>query len=275
MHSAGSEANEAYRRGDCKIGDRLYAEMEESEQRVLPEVDGLILVSRASAEDVFERVPPTRRLPSLIAPNFLADDWGRTNGLHASCHGDLVTVGRLAIEKNHRYLLEILAAANRMGRRYTLTVVGDGPERPALHWLRHSLGLDDQVHFLGAQDEVASVLAGHRVYVHGAFAEPFGIVLIEAMAKGLPVVAGPVGGIPDVFRDGIEGRYIPLDSAVEAASVLIELMEDPERLAQYSVAARHRFDQLFRASVVGPSMARFMAELLPHDASLYSASAAV
>jgi glycosyltransferase involved in cell wall biosynthesis len=260
MHSAGSEADEACRRGDCVPGDRLYNGLVDAESRVLPVVDGLVFVSSSSAEDVYTRVPAARAVPSIVAPNFLPDDWGR-DSTRAPVDRDLVTVGRLTPEKNHRYLIEILAAAKRLGHPYTLTVVGDGIEAAPLDRLCHELGVDQQVAFLGARRDVASVLAHHRVYLHGATVEPFGIVLIEAMAKGLPLLAGPVGGIPEVFRDGIEGRYLPLDSVPDATEIVISLLSDENLQRAYGTSAKQRFHSEFSASVVGPRLEEFFGGL--------------
>lgn len=152
----------------------------------------------------------------------------------------------------------MLHAANQMGRRLTLDIVGDGPCRHRLERFARSLGIANQVRFLGARRDVQTLLSAHRVLVHAATREPFGMVFIEAMASGLPVVSSDVGGISEVFEPGVEGLVWPLDDPSAAARVLIDLLEDEERLSQLSTAARRRFEKSFDAKVVGPVLERFL-----------------
>ena len=101
-------------------------------------------------------------------------------------------------------------------RNYSLDVIGDGPLRHALTHRAEDLGIAGNVRFLGARDDVRAQLPGHRLYVHSARREAFGICLIEAMAAGLPVLATPVGGIPEVLDGGRAGALWPLDDPAEA-----------------------------------------------------------
>jgi glycosyltransferase involved in cell wall biosynthesis len=114
------------------------------------------------------------------------------------------------------------------------------------------------VQFLGFQGNAARLLSGHRAYVHSALIENLPIVLIEALASGMPVLAAPVGGIPEVFDDGREGCYWPLDDPAEGASRLIALLEDTARYSAMSVAAVHRFEQHFETSVVASRLLDFL-----------------
>ena len=112
--------------------------------------------------------------------------------------------------------------------------------------------------FLGFQGNAARLLSGHRAYVHSAVIENLPIVLIEALATGIPVLAAPVGGIPEVFTDGGEGFYWPLDDPAEGASRLIALLEDPARYAALADAAVQRFEQHFETSVVASRLLDFL-----------------
>ena len=154
---------------------------------------------------------------------------------------DLVTVGGLELHKNQPYLLDVLAAANRLGRRFTLDVIGEGPTHKALLARRAELGLDDQVRMHGRLPSARPALPGHRAYVHAATREAFPYAVIEAMAAGLPIVAGATGGIPEMVDDGVEGRFWPLDDADAAARILIDLLDDEPRRASSAAAALTRF----------------------------------
>ena len=80
-----------------------------------------------------------------------------------------------------------------------------GPDRQRLQQLARDLGVLDQVHFMGFQPDAKRMLPRYRAYVHSALIENFPFVLVEAAAYGLPVLAAPVGGVPEVFEDGEQG----------------------------------------------------------------------
>ncbi len=126
-----------------------------------------------------------------------------------------------------------------------MTFVGDGPDRRRLEALCKRLALDDQVVFKGRILNAANLMAQHRVLVHSAIMESFGIVLIEAMARGLPVVAAPVGGVSEVFRDGKEGLSWSLDDPAEGARKLTALLDNKRYYDIMSAAAITRFEKKF------------------------------
>ncbi len=99
-----------------------------------------------------------------------------------------MTVGALEPRKNHAFLLDVLAETARQGRRCSLDIVGEGSSHQELARRAAQLGLTPDVHFLGNRTDVRALLPGHRLYVHAAHHESFGISLIEAMSAGLPVL---------------------------------------------------------------------------------------
>ncbi len=128
----------------------------------------------------------------------------------------VVSVGRLAMEKGHAYLLDALAGLDGV----QLLVVGDGPERAALEMRARSLGLDRRVRFLGVREDALSILALADACALPSLYEGFGIVVLEAMALGVPVVASRAGGLPEVIRDGETGLLVPpADPAALAAAL--------------------------------------------------------
>ncbi len=148
-----------------------------------------------------------------------------------------------------------------MGFRYSLTLVGDGPDRSSLLDLTNELNLQDQVQFLGFRPEAARYISGHRAYVHSSVMESFGLVLVEAMARGIPVLAAPVGGIPEVFSNGVEGIYWPLDDPEDGARKLIDLLEDAETYQRAARAAKQRFEQQFATNAVADRLLRFLSDV--------------
>jgi len=157
-----------------------------------------IAVSRAVAESL--------PVPCAVVPNPYADDVFARAGT-ADRDGELVFVGRLVSDKGVDLLLHALALLSRRGKRVRLTVIGDGPEAPALRELARSLGVAAQVDFAGrrAGPDVAAVLNRHRVLVvPSVWEEPFGVVALEAMACGCVPLVARSGGLPDaVGRCGL------------------------------------------------------------------------
>ncbi len=258
VHYNVSQASELVDRGLISPGGRTDQSIRAFEAEVIGGVDGLVFVSEFMRQQVLDAVPAARNVPSTIVPNFVQDVSIPAPSTHSA---DCITVGNLLSRKNHHYLLHVLAAARRRGRRYTLTVVGDGPERGRLEQLSSRLEIRDQVRFTGARFDVAELLVQHRLYVHSARMENCPFALIEALCAGLPVVAAAVGGIPEVLGDDDAGRYWDLEDPESGADVLARLLDDQAVLSQASAHARKRFEEHFTADVAGERLLAFLESL--------------
>ena len=137
-------------------------------------------------------------------------------------------------------LLDAVArlAAARPGLR--LTLVGDGPERPALEARAAELGLGARVAFTGylTQDQVADTLARADALALPSFAEGVPVVLMEAMATGLPVVTTRIMGIPELVEDGVSGLLVPPGDLDALTAALDRLAGDPAGAAAMGRAGR-------------------------------------
>ena len=147
----------------------------------------------------------------------------------------LITVGRLAPVKGQGLLLEAVQQLRRRGVDVSVAVVGDGPRRAALEERARRLGISESVEFTGpvGQDEIARHYLNADIYVHASFAEGIPVVLMEAMAHGLPVVATRVMGVPELVRDGENGKVVRPGRLDELVDAIDRLIRDP--------AARERF----------------------------------
>jgi len=153
---------------------------------------------------------------------------------------------------------DVLAEARRRGRTLTLDVYGEGVLRAELEEKTRALGLTGQVRWRGFRRDVRQFLPGYKAYVHPSVSEVSPLAIIEAMAAGLPVVAGRVGGITEVYDDGVEGRFWPLDDPDAATGILLELLgSEPGRQAA-GEAARKRFSRDFDTAVVVPRLLAFL-----------------
>ena len=256
VHYDGSQADEWAEKGAIANDGRIFRWIRNLEESTIPELDGLVFVSASARRSLSACIPGADAVESAVVPNFMYPLAPTASTIAEPA--DLVTVGGLELHKNQAYLLDVLAAANRFGRRYTLDVIGEGPTHKALVARRGELGLDDQVRLHGRLPSARPALPGHRAYVHAATREAFPYAVIEAMAAGLPIVSGPTGGIPEMVDDGVEGRFWPLDDADAAARILIDLLDDEPRRASIGSAARGRFGCAFDVAVVGPRLEQLL-----------------
>jgi glycosyltransferase involved in cell wall biosynthesis len=165
----------------------------------------------------------------------------------------LLFVGRLVERKGAEYALRALAALRKAGRQVRLTICGEGPERGRLEALARELGVADASEFTGAlpHDAVAELYRTSAVLVMPAVTdwkgeqEGFGMVLVEAMASGLPVVSTQSGGIADVIRDGRSGLLVAERDPTALADAVARLLDDPHLAESLITAAAADLDARF------------------------------
>lgn len=255
VHFRISQADEWSDKHEISSGGKVFRAIRQLEREVIPQVDGLVYVSRWARDALLSWLPEAADVPAAIIGNFVAPVpcESREEPL-----GDLVTVGSLEPVKNHRFLLTVLADARRAGRSLTLDVFGDGPCRNDLLRMTSSLGLEDLVRFRGARTDVRNFLPHYRAYAHASYSESSSLAIIEAMAAGLPIVAANIGPISELCEDGVEARFWPLDDTVRAARILVDLLDtEPARQAA-ATAAAERFRRDFDADVIGPRLWSFL-----------------
>ncbi len=259
-----SQAHEWADKGAIRSDGAYFRSIQAFEAATLPKVDALIYVSDFMRRELERRIPALAGVPSRVIPNFV-DDPGEPT--HAEPQADLITVGTLEYRKNQRYALEIVHAAKQLGRELTLTVVGDGPDRAMLETLAHDMDIGAQVRFAGFVAHAAKLMPAHRACLHVARMESFGIILIEAMSRGLPVFAPAVGGIPEVFDDGSEGRFIPLDDADAAARIIVDWLDAAQVMVRARAAARERFVVRFDTRNIAAQLAGYLQQPEHWDSS--------
>lgn len=163
----------------------------------------------------------------------------------------LLFVGRLAEKKGVRYAIEAMPAILREHPSARLIVVGDGPERDALLRLRGELGLGASVQFLGGtgNEELpayyasADLLLAPSIVARDGDTESFGIVLVEAMASGCPVVASDVGGIREVVAGCEAAALVSPRDAAAIGEAACDVLRAATRRGAGVAMVRDRFDQ--------------------------------
>ena len=160
---------------------------------------------------------------------------------------DLLFVGRLAPVKGLPVLLRALAEIPAV----QLTIVGDGPQRGEIETLIHAYEIEARVRLLGyqSQDEVAELLSQSRALVLPSFAEGLPVVLMEAMAAGLPVITTQIAGVPELVKDGETGWLVAAGDQDGLKRAIEALLADPERGRHMGAAGRKAVAAEFDATV--------------------------
>jgi len=195
-----------------------------------------------------------RVVPCGIDPHAFAPPGRRESG------GPLrvLTVARLVPGKGHAVLLEALSLLRAQGIDSVATFVGDGPEREGLERLAGELRVD--VRFAGAvgQDELRAYYDDAQLFCLPTFAEGLGVVLIEAMASGLPVVSTQVMGVPEVVEDGETGLLVTAGRADLLAASIERLALAPELRERMGQAGARWVREVFDIERSASALARLL-----------------
>jgi colanic acid/amylovoran biosynthesis glycosyltransferase len=160
----------------------------------------------------------------------------------------IASIGTLHEVKGQAVLVEACRILAERGIAFDCRLVGEGPDRAMLEARIEAAGLGDRVQLVGRKTrgelvEVlrsSDVLAAPSVPTRGGKREGIPVVLMEAMASGLPVVASRLSGIPELVEDGRSGILVTSGDAVALADALASLGADPARRASMGAAARER-----------------------------------
>jgi sugar transferase (PEP-CTERM/EpsH1 system associated) len=159
--------------------------------------------------------------------------------------GPVVTVARLSPEKDLATLVRAAALAAKERPAFRLEIAGDGPCLLELQKLVRTLGVGEHVRFLGEVRDVPSVLARASLFALSSVSEGISLTLLEAMARGLPVVATRVGGNPEVVADGASGLLVPPGDPAALARAMLDLLGDRDRPLAMGLVGRRRVEQGF------------------------------
>lgn len=160
-------------------------------------------------------------------------------------------IGRMRPWKGQLTFLEVANAVHQQAPQCRFLIVGGDPFAvedgyPASVKARtRELGLQDLVAFTGHLADVRSALAAMDLFVHPGDPEPFGLVNIEAMAAGVPVVAFAHGALPEIVDDGVTGRLIPPGDQRAMVRAILDLLSDVSVREEMGRAARERAAERF------------------------------
>lgn len=149
-----------------------------------------------------------------------------------------------------------------------LLLVGEGPELSKIQCKIKQMGLEDNVHFLGKQEDVAQVISMADLLLLPSEKESFGLVALEAMACGVPTIGSLAGGIPELVLDGITGYLSPIGDVEAMARNAMRLLTQPELYARFRAACIERSRTRFCNDLITSEYERIYYRVLGVEAEL-------
>jgi glycosyltransferase involved in cell wall biosynthesis len=196
-----------------------------------------VCVGRHLADLALERGVPAQRVhfvPNAVKPpTALATPF--KDGL---CAPRIVAAGRLHPKKGFDVLIAALALLRDQGQGFDCEIAGEGDERARLEGLIAQHGLADRVRLVGWRGDVSAFLAAGDVFAFPSYQEGFPLVLLEAMAVGLPVASAAISGPVEMIDDGVDGVLVPPGDPAALAAALAGLIAAPRKAVALGLAAR-------------------------------------
>ncbi len=153
--------------------------------------------------------------------------------------------GPLEVIKGGSFFLRACHRVLESGVKIRIVVAGSGPEERNLRRLAASLELNDHVTFADDGIAMSTYLSAIDIFCLPSLQQGFGIILLEAMALGRPVVASGVGGVLSILTDNKTGRIVPPSDSRALADCLLELLGDPERTRKMGIAGQNLVEDRF------------------------------
>lgn len=225
----------------------------------LARCDRVIVLTRQTETMLAQRLEPerVRYLPNFVRPELFKGNGGASSD---RARVQVLFVGWVIETKGVRELLEV---ARRMPEaRFTLCGPIDEAFRSSIAAELDSLG--ERVSLLGRVEhaELRTLYSRFDVFVLPTHREGFPVSVLEAMAAGLPVLATPVGAIPDAIREGVEGFLVPVGDVDALEAKLRTLVEAPDLRRSLGAAARERVEGHFAVEIVVSELCGMYRELL-------------
>ncbi|MHA1107965.1 MAG: glycosyltransferase [Alphaproteobacteria bacterium] len=203
--------------------------------------DHLVCATRSIAEYFIAEGWPRDRITAIpnFAPDMKFDAASRRELDTPEGAPLLLALGRLHVNKGFDVLLAALA---ELPDHY-LWLGGSGPLEGSLKKLARSLGVAPRVRFLGWRDDTQALLAAADVFVCSSRHEPFGNIIIEAWAQGIPVVAAASSGPGALIEDGASGLLAPVDDAASLAGAVRRVADEPGLIQVLATGGRAAFER--------------------------------
>lgn len=150
----------------------------------------------------------------------------------------IFSIGRFSSIKGYDLLTKAVSILFAIDNTIQLALCGDGREEDNLRKLTKSMGLSDNVHFLGYQDNAFQFIPSFDVFVIPSYSEGLPITLLEAMQAGVPIVATSVGEIPQVLKHGELGQLVPPGDAEVLSQAILRVFQNPAKFKKMALEAK-------------------------------------
>jgi glycosyltransferase involved in cell wall biosynthesis len=214
-------------------------------------------ISHKKIDVIYNSIPLERFNPGMVERNAVRRELGLDDNNIV-----MGTVGKLHQGKG---VFELLSAAHRLAEEYPnvrLIYVGDGPERTRLEQEAQRLSMNDKVIFPGVRKDIERMYAAIDIFVlPSTCREAFGMVLIEAMAMGKPVIATTMGGIPEIVDNDVNGLLVPPHNPDAIAHAMARYIEDSEFTWKVALEGRKKVEQKFSDEAMGDNFENVLRNL--------------
>lgn len=217
--------------------------------------DAVTAVSNALVEQTIEVINPDKTIETVY--NFIDERvYQKTDSNHLRQEYGILDHEKVVIHVSNfrgvKRVQDVVASFAKIQGVVPskLLLVGDGPEMTPVCKLVSKLGLDDHVLFLGKQDKLEELYSLSDLLLLLSEKESFGLVLLEAMACGVPCIGTNIGGIPEVIIDGETGYICEFGNVDEVAEKSIQLLTDSAKHHAFSEAAMSLVESSFRSETI-------------------------
>ncbi|HOE11252.1 MAG TPA: glycosyltransferase [bacterium] len=217
--------------------------------------DRVIAVCEAGRESLIQMaaIPPDKVevVPNGVFPDLFGLDRSTARKdilMEFSLPADVCLLGivaQLRPQKHHDILFRAMRALKDTNLSAHLLVIGDGSGRARLEELRTELNLEKDITFAGYRTDVSHILAGLDIFVLPSSVEGSPVSVLEAMASGLPVIAGDAGGVKELVVDGTTGILIPPTNLARLTEAILFLVSQPETRVKFGTAGKQRIEAEF------------------------------
>lgn len=176
---------------------------------------------------------------------------------------DILFVGRLTQAKGVDILLKaVKILKNKYSKNLKIAIVGDGPLKENLNNLAVELGVNEEVRFLGVRKDIGKLMESSNIFILPSRWEGLPMVILEAMSRGMGIIATKVGGIPEVIENGKEGILISPEDPEILAQTINKLLENEELRKNISQAAYKKVKDKFSIKAYFTHMLDFYSSLI-------------